>query len=326
MLADIDQYRFKIRVYLTSLGLVAALGFSFFQLLTDDRVGAVLSLVCAVYFSMVVYMLIRHRRYLWEGRDYAVVLSITLLTVIHANPEYGIYWAYVWLTYIFLLMKFKEALLAAAIFVPLALYFINDYFPFLIQVRIYSTLFLVGLFAIVFSFLIERLLSRMDVLITLDPLTKALNRSVFHNSIESALSSYIRYKIPATLFIFDLDHFKNINDTYGHLAGDRVLKRVSKCVRKRLRDSDQFFRYGGEEFAILLTNTSKNEAILFAEDIRQLIEAQGFDIDRKVTISGGVSQARSNDQVNTWIERCDKALYQAKSQDRNQVLLFDDFE
>jgi diguanylate cyclase (GGDEF)-like protein len=321
MHSDIDEFRLRIRAYLTSLGVIGSLSFAIYQLLTGDTLGSFLSFMCGVYFGLVVYLLIKHRRYLWEGRGYAIFLSVTLLNLIKSFPEYGIYWAYVWVTYIFLLMRFKEALFATGIFIPLALYFVNDHYPTEVLIRIYATLFLVGVYAIVFSSLIERLLDRVNILITQDPLTKALNRSVFYNSVETALFSFRRYNIPTSLFLFDLDHFKKINDDYGHLAGDRVLEKMSECVRTRLRQSDQFFRYGGEEFAILLTNTLQEDAMLFAEDIRKLIKDQNFGIGRHVTISGGVSQACSEDEVNTWIDRCDKALYQAKLRDRNRVLL-----
>lgn len=113
-----------------------------------------------------------------------------------------------------------------------------------------------------------------------------------------------------------------MNDSYGHQAGDEVLKEVSNMVKSRLRESDQFFRYGGEEFAVLIPHTNGKDGFSLAQNIRSLLECKHLAcINGPITISGGVSQVVDNDELKSWIERSDKALYEAKAKGRNQVIL-----
>ncbi|WP_444996939.1 GGDEF domain-containing protein [Aliikangiella sp. IMCC44359] len=321
MINEIDNFKYKVRLYLTSFGSVNAIIFFILQLYSAQYFSSFISLFSFFYFGFVVYLLYKNNHYLWEGRGVAVILSIAFLNVMYIHPEYGVFWAYVLITYIFLLMKINEAFLVTCIFIPATYYIVSPYFHTPTLIRIYSTLTLVAMFGCVVSILIERLLTKVNSLITHDPLTKALNKHTFHSSLENALGSLQRYKTPATLFIFDLDLFKNINDTYGHQTGDIVLKGVSSAILKRLRESDRLFRYGGEEFAVLLSQTNQNEGEKLAEELRKIVEEQDFDLGHPVTISGGISEVQESDQINSWIERCDKALYEAKSNGRNKVVL-----
>lgn len=322
MLNEIEKYRTSIRLYLTSLGALAALGFSFLQYFNQQYTVSFLALMCAIHFAAVVYILVKEKRYLWQGRGYAIVLSFSLLHVIANHPEYGIFWAYVMITYIFVLMNIKEALIVSIIFTSLTFYFISSFFSTPVLIRVYATITLVWMFGFLYSFLIEKLLTKVNSLVTHDPLTNTLNRHTFYTSIDNALSASHRYKTPASLFIFDLDFFKKINDSYGHQVGDRILKSVSAVVQNRLRDTDQLFRYGGEEFAVLLAHTDQTQAFQLADEIRKLVKSENYVLPEPITISGGVSQVNGSDDVSTWIERTDKALYEAKSKGRNKIIVF----
>ncbi len=317
---EIEQFRYTLRLYFNALGCIFAFGFSVLQSIRGDHLTGLISFVGGIYFITVVYILTKRHHYLWQGRGFVLFIPITILNILNLHPEYGIYWVYVGIISFFLLLEFKDACISVAFFITVAFYLISLHYPLPVQLRIYATLLLVSLFSFLLSLFVNRLLETLDALVTQDPLTNALNRHTFHSSIEETLYNFLRYETPASLFIFDLDHFKNINDTYGHLAGDRVLKTLSKALLARLRDSDKLFRYGGEEFAVLLIQTNKTDACKLAEELRMLVEQQDYGIDRPVTISGGVSEARNTDDVNSWIERCDKALYEAKSTGRNKVL------
>lgn len=323
MLNEIEKYRSSIRLYLTSLGALAALGFSLLQYFNQQHTVSFLALMCAIHFAAVVYILVKEKRYLWQGRGYAIVLSFSLLHVIANHPEYGIFWAYVMITYIFVLMNIKEALIVSIIFTLLTFYFVSSFFSTPVLIRVYATITLVWMFGFLYSFLIEKLLTKVNSLVTQDPLTNALNRHAFHTSIDNALSASHRYKTPASLFIFDLDFFKKINDSYGHQVGDRILKSVSAVVQNRLRDTDQLFRYGGEEFAVLLAHTDQTQAFQLADEIRKLVKSENYVLPEQITISGGVSQVNGSDDVSSWIERADKALYKAKNSGRNKIIVFE---
>ncbi len=157
-----------------------------------------------------------------------------------------------------------------------------------------------------------------------DPLTQTHNRTAFNDSIKREMSLAIRNVKNLSLIFFDIDHFKTINDTYGHDCGDITLALGAKWIKESLRDSDIIFRYGGEEFVILLSDTDANGAELLAERIRASIEnhtiAYGMETI-KITASLGVSTLRANDTIESFILRADKAMYTAKNKGRNQVVL-----
>ena len=131
-----------------------------------------------------------------------------------------------------------------------------------------------------------------------------------------------RHNNPLSVILLDIDHFKKINDHYGHLHGDQVLAKVAQCAKETIRDSDIIFRYGGEEFLILLTNTSLDGACLLGERIRnEIMKLQMADLpSAKVTVSLGVATLHSGDEQQNFIDRADKALYQAKEKGRNRVI------
>jgi len=318
---EIEQYRFNLHLYFNALGCASAFIFSVIQALRGDTITALISLLGGIYFTIIIYTLIKKHHYLWKGRVFVLFIPITMLNILHLHPEFGIFWAYVGIISFFLVLEFKDACISVVIFDALTFYLVSLHFPLPVQLRIYATLLLVTIFTILLSFSINRLLLTLNVLVTRDSLTNALNRHTFHTTIENTLNTYLRYKTPASLFIFDLDNFKSINDNYGHQTGDSVLVTVSEAIQNRLRGSDRLFRYGGEEFAVLLAQTGEEDAFKLAEELRIIVEQQDYKIDRAVTISGGVSEVRETDQVNSWIERCDMALYEAKSSGRNKVIM-----
>lgn len=156
-----------------------------------------------------------------------------------------------------------------------------------------------------------------------DPLTQAHNRASFNDSIKREMSLVARNGKHLSLIFFDIDHFKSINDTYGHECGDIALALSAKWIKENLRDSDIVFRYGGEEFVILLSNTDSEGAKLLAERIRASIEhhtiAYGMETI-KITASLGVSTLYDTDTAETFIKRADDAMYVAKKSGRNQVV------
>jgi diguanylate cyclase (GGDEF)-like protein len=160
-------------------------------------------------------------------------------------------------------------------------------------------------------------------LTTVDGLTQISNKRHFLETLDREIARGQRYQRPLSLVMFDLDHFKNINDTYGHLAGDYVLKYLASAVKGRIRREDVFARYGGEEFAIVLPEITVATALTFAEKVRQLVEQHEFRFEKtriEVTISVGVAGTELQDiDAETLIKRADEQLYAAKSAGRNQV-------
>jgi diguanylate cyclase (GGDEF)-like protein len=157
-----------------------------------------------------------------------------------------------------------------------------------------------------------------------DPLTQTNNRASFEDSVKREMSLAARGDKSLSVIFLDIDHFKTINDYYGHACGDVALSSVAKWIKESLRASDLVFRFGGEEFVILLSDTDINGAKLLAERIRISIEQHTLAYDMsaiKITASLGVSGLQVNDTVDSFIGRADDAMYQAKRSGRNQVVL-----
>lgn len=167
---------------------------------------------------------------------------------------------------------------------------------------------------------------------TIDPLTGLFNRRHFFHLAEAAFTKALYDTSPLCLIMFDLDHFKDVNDTYGHLTGDKVLIAAANIIRHGLRTTDILGRYGGEEFAAVLPDTTIHQGELVAERIRLSLEMTPIETDRglvSITLCGGVSRILADDSfstltLNVLIDRADHALYQAKQTGRNRTLVFTD--
>jgi diguanylate cyclase len=170
----------------------------------------------------------------------------------------------------------------------------------------------------------ERLESALEEALS-DPLTGLINRKGLSNAIENLLLSVESLNSTPSLLMLDIDHFKKINDTYGHPLGDRVIKMVGDILKKQIKGKDTAARYGGEEFCILLPETELTDAVKVAENIRQTIEntrinraSDNQEICR-VTISIGVACYQPDQSISDWFERADSALYRSKNEGRNRV-------
>ena len=159
-----------------------------------------------------------------------------------------------------------------------------------------------------------------------DPLTGLGNRKYFDRSIERAVEQALASGEPLSLLMFDIDHFKSFNDSYGHLTGDQVLRLVALSLKQTIKGQDITARYGGEEFAVVLPSTGLRQALTVADHIRRAVMAKELkkkstgEILGRVTISVGVSILKSGDDTDSLIERADACLYAAKRNGRNRVI------
>ena len=157
-----------------------------------------------------------------------------------------------------------------------------------------------------------------------DPLTEVFNRRYLFEILKREIARVKRYNESLSVIMIDIDHFKKINDNYGHMVGDKVLKGIAKVLKERIRTSDIIARYGGEEFVVILTNADINVAKRIAEELRQKVENLVFKIDDKsikTTISLGVSQLKPEDDIDSLLIRADENLYAAKNKGRNMVII-----
>lgn len=173
---------------------------------------------------------------------------------------------------------------------------------------------------------LEQANSKLQTLSREDRLTGLFNRGYWEECLNHEFERFNRSQLVSTLIMFDIDHFKKVNDTYGHQAGDEVIRVVSKTLLQQVRKTDIAGRYGGEEFGAILTGTSGENAMIFADRLRAKIEALtvtygGNDI--RFTVSLGVSEINYQvDSATEWLEQADQALYKSKQSGRNWTTLF----
>ncbi len=172
---------------------------------------------------------------------------------------------------------------------------------------------------------INYMYSRTKYLSLTDELTELPNRRCFDNEFNKEFLRAQRYKNNLTLVMFDIDHFKQVNDTYGHQCGDYILKQVSKAALQTFRQTDTVYRTGGEEFMVILTETDINQCIIPLERFRKTIETMLLDFNNQnisITVSIGACQYSSDIKTKEeLIEKADNALYKAKNSGRNQTVL-----
>ena len=168
-----------------------------------------------------------------------------------------------------------------------------------------------------------RMMEKLQKLAITDGLTKLYNSRSFYTQLELEVDRFNRYKHPLALLLLDIDNFKEYNDSYGHLEGDKVLVRFSQIIKTCLRANDSAYRYGGEEFTVILPETTGDEAKTVAQRIRASLEAEKYKpVPGKVariTISIGVTQCYPKEELSTFIRRADKAMYLSKENGRNRV-------
>jgi diguanylate cyclase (GGDEF)-like protein/PAS domain S-box-containing protein len=165
----------------------------------------------------------------------------------------------------------------------------------------------------------KRLEDQLRMAATIDKLTGMYNRQTLDDLLSREISRSHRYKIPLSLIMADIDHFKNINDTFGHQTGDHVLREIAETFKKNIRHSDIAGRWGGEEFMIIAPQTPQASAAVMAEKLRHIIATHAFYLQQRVTISLGLTALRDHDTLESLVSRTDSALYKAKKLGRNRV-------
>ncbi len=189
-----------------------------------------------------------------------------------------------------------------------------------LAIRVSATLAIAVALAGVFVRIISSQQEQLREQAVTDPLSGLKNRMLLNETLEQAINLSQRNDSPVTLLSMDIDHFKKINDQYGHGVGDRVIIGVAKLLTTRLRKSDTAFRTGGEEFLCLLHNCDRERGVKIAEEIRTEIMTAGLLQERPVTVSLGVASHQPGEGRESWLKRVDEFLYRAKSAGRNRVV------
>lgn len=271
--------------------------------------------------AVLVILFLRWRDiYLFQGRFFVVLATVCAVYSTAINGHAGLYWAYPAVAAGFFLLTLREASIGNIVFIG-AMAVVSYYrFPEADFWRILFSLALTAIFVLVFAWLVGRLQAELTRLATTDPLTGCLNRSQLADLLNGQIQLRERYERVSSLVLIDLDYFKSVNDRWGHVAGDRVLQEVAARFRRRLRESDQLFRIGGEEFMLILPETRQKDAETLAHQLLTTISAGPFLENIQVTASAGVTEVVKGETWSTWLNRADQALYSAKAQGRNRLV------
>ncbi len=167
---------------------------------------------------------------------------------------------------------------------------------------------------------LQALQAELESLVVADPLTGTFNRRKFHQVLDRAVSNAERHAHCFALLMIDIDHFKHINDNFGHQVGDEVLRDVCVLISETVRSADQLFRVGGEEFCLLASIEEESDAGPLAEKLRHVVSAHPFPVVGRVTVSIGIANFRAGDTQESIYARADNAMYEAKRNGRNCVV------
>ncbi|PID45093.1 MAG: hypothetical protein CSB47_10075 [Proteobacteria bacterium] len=314
------SYKQKIILTGSLFGVLGFLPFTIYYYTTDDYAAALIEFYLAVaILSIFMYVWLTHRI-----KMMGVVLTVLFMgaacTMVYLKGPELIYWMYPASLGAFLSIHHRDASIANLLLAILTFPAIYTQFPTMEVLRIYTTLTMLSAFGYTFAIMTQKQRLQLSQLVERDALTGALNRrSLDKNMLIMINRKQQQPDWSASLIILDVDHFKDINDNYGHSSGDQILTRITQLIQSRIRASDQFYRYGGEEFVIIADNTSSKEAAAIAENIRKCVENSKLFEKRNITISLGVAELKPQFNASQWLSLADKALYEAKRQGRNRA-------
>jgi len=294
------------------------------NLVVDSWVPALAGFSLLLLFIISIHRLSRRRSPLLPPAI-AIGLSIAVMLLsIYYGQTYQLYWLYPLLVALPVLLQLRIAVWLGLACGLVATPLIFQQFEFNTAVMISLSMAHTWLISGGMMYAATEHNRRLNLLVSIDPLTGVQNRRHLPAELERQWQGWQREQRPSTLLMLDIDNFKQLNDTYGHASGDAVLCTVAAILRRRLRAGDHCYRYGGEEFLIVLSGTPLPQGILVAEELRRQIELAPPDECGEVTVSAGVCGIAQCATLERWLDLADRALYRAKAAGRNRVVAADE--
>ncbi len=325
--------RLKSNFYLAMLSLVGLMitvcvtPYGIYRLLSGNIVVGVADLVMVLISICCVVYAWRTDNTKGPGLIMAMAFCIgAILVCINLGID-GVFWVYPFIVFIFFLVSPLKALLmlllSLLVLVGFALANPGHIFASTFQLGSFTvTCFVTSLFAYLFAYRTQTQREALKVLATTDSLTGAANRRTLDEALLAAISQHKKAGTEFGLMLLDLDYFKQINDNYGHKAGDQVLSDLVPILKSMVRQRDTVFRFGGEEFVVLLADIKQADLTKLADKIRLGVHTQlSLPDGNTLTTSIGTAVLQHDESWEAWLHRADMALYQAKHQGRNQVVM-----
>lgn len=324
MLED-SKKRFQLGlIYLfAALATLGVAPFVVLRYLNGEYVKAALDLFIVIIAGANAWYAHRTQSVFYPSILAAMQYSIATIAIIYLNGPLYFFWIFPAFSANFFLLRTPFAvtvnLLIMLAMIPVAMQ-VED--PVAAAGMLAALLF-AGSMTFVFSREANKHHELLQTYATQDALTHLGNRRSMDLEMTRCIDDFKRSGTPATVIVLDLDHFKEVNDNFGHQCGDELLVDIANLLRQRARKTDRLFRFGGEEFVILARNTHRDAARVVAEDFRTQIAAHIKSPAGAITTSLGCAELRSEETAIQWFERADRAMYQAKEDGRNRVVLAD---
>jgi diguanylate cyclase (GGDEF)-like protein len=325
-----DRLRGDLRLTITTLcvgfAMIWILPFSIYRFAVGNLAIGLLDLLIVVGIALPASHALLTGRSESGIRIVAIVCCLGCVAAAQAIGLVGLLWTYASVVFVFFVLPRNLALAMSSGTLLTVMVVAGEALAGTFErVSYLASAALVGLFAHVVATRYERQRQQLETLAWIDPLTGAGNRRMLELDLSQARAAAAGAAVPPALAIMDLDHFKRINDRFGHEAGDRVLVAFAELLRERLRRVDRLYRFGGEEFVVLLPATDAAGLRALTETLRATSEARLETPDgAAVTVSIGATLARRDEHWSHWLGRADAALYRAKDAGRNRVEIDDE--
>jgi diguanylate cyclase (GGDEF)-like protein len=307
-----------ILMLLCALSIPSILPFGIYRLLQGSWASAIVDMALVLAMTAVIVHVWRTGRYQVASVCVTIFYTGGMLTTVHLRGVGLVYWVYPTMISAYFVLRPSVALAINSFGLVALVAILFGRVEVLNLATIIVTVGLVNLFAYIFSYRTGIQTRRLHTAAERDFLTGVGNR----RSLDRLLAEYAQERRPqlqSSLLLLDLDHFKQVNDQYGHAAGDKVLVRLAELMQRHTRSSDRIFRYGGEEFAIIASGAGLGSATILAEGLRNAVASATLLESHPITISIGVAYMDKAHAPEDWLARADKMLYAAKQGGRNAV-------
>lgn len=255
----------------------------------------------------------------WPGVALSIVSVASTTATAMLPGAVGLHWFYATLMASYLLMRASEASVLVVVALTVLVLHGGAFVSTMHMLAFVVSALLVGLFAFLFRWRADDQHRQLELLATLDPLTGCSNRRAMDRELLIAVKAQARTRTPFGLAMLDLDHFKTVNDKFGHEAGDQVLVELTQLLGMHTRHGDRLFRFGGEEFVLLLPGVDDASLFAVCDKLRSVIARSLNYAGHPVTLSIGAAVLQPGEDWQSWLLRADKALYAAKQAGRNRV-------
>ncbi|WP_049722968.1 GGDEF domain-containing protein [Gilvimarinus polysaccharolyticus] len=317
-----EKYQLSLLLLLSSVAVLGVFPFALIRYFEGNLIAAIIDIV----LMLGIIVLVAYSHYSKNIRIVSAVLAVFInagvVAIVRANGIDSFLWVYPVFASSFILVRPIEAL-CINIIAGVSLVALSDIFTTISLVSYIVTIFILSLSTFVYTSHSEKQFRLLETLNTVDALTGALNRRAMSSDMKATLSNSERNGIKPLLAILDLDHFKAVNDKYGHAVGDEVLKNFVAIITSNIRQYDRLYRFGGEEFVLLIPQIN-DQPHAFIHNLRSKIKRELKTPDGKeITVSFGIAAWVPGTTEDSWLKRADDALYLAKAKGRDRAVFSD---